>query len=144
MMEGDPPHQHLFLLDGNIPLVEDPPNALTIRGSSGVEVGSRVAFVSGEYRFPVFRDMSLTLLDFLSPWSLYFEGMYGAFFIEAGKAWNGQLKISRGEAIRSGVGVEVRQRFLGLGGGAILRIGLAGEPSFASVFHPYVSIGGIF
>ena len=144
ILEGNTPHQRLFLLNDSLPLVDDAPNVLTVRGASGVEVGDRIGFVSGEYRFPIFRDMGLTLLDFLSPWSLYFEGMYGGIFIDGGKAWRGQLDLGQGEPLKSGIGAEVRQRFLGLGGGVVLRVGIAGEPSFFSVFRPYVSIGGIF
>lgn len=142
--EGNSPYQGLFLLKSALPLVEDSANILSIRGGSQTqEVGDRVGFISGEYRFPIFRDMGLTLLDFLSPWSLYFEGMYGALFFDSGKAWHGELDLGR-EPLKSGLGVEVRQRLLGLGGGVVLRLGIAGEPSFISVFRPYVSIGGVF
>ncbi len=72
-----------------------------LRGYSFYSIeGRKIALGGLTYRFPIWTDISKQLLH------LYFDKLYGSFFLEAGKAWNEDTLNF--EDIKKDIGAELR------------------------------------
>ena len=61
--------------------------------------GNEIGSLTFTYRFPIFEKIDLRILH------LYFDKLYGAFFVEAGDGWNG---TPRGNKFKRDAGFELR------------------------------------